>query len=584
VAGVPGPLEEDVLMSLVDSARRSRGLALVVTLATLLALLIPAAAHGEAPPAVEKIQILDISDWHGQIDPLNGIGGAAALATYFDLERANYDNNLTLTAGDDVGATPPISAFFEDVPAILAQRLMGIQVGTFGNHNFDAGLDRLQDQIDLARSNKPSVVGEPFKYVSANLSNRNQNLQHMQDYALFNYQGVVVAVIGITNEEAPTLVFPGNFGTMTPTDGVAAAMAAKADAAVAGATVFIAITHKGLRGFDGAARPFGELIDFANGVSGFDLIVGDHTDIQFAGEVNGQWVIENRSKGLTYSKTVLNVNRATGEVAVDSHAFVTPTAAAVTPDPEVVAMRQPFFDALAPIFSTVIGESDVRIPRADSCGTSNGRTCESLVGDVITDAMRLTYTTDFAITNSGGIRDNLTCDSGYLTGFCPVYTPPPWLITRGEAQAVLPFGNQTVTLQVTGAELKSILERGVSAMPAVDGRFAQVSGLCFTYDITAAVGSRVVSAVHQAVDGSCTGGAVDLTAGTSYEVAMNDFMVAGGDGYPNFFSRAVTRNVMVNDLADWITANSPLSPDIQGRIVCTDANGLLTAPNCPVTL
>jgi 2',3'-cyclic-nucleotide 2'-phosphodiesterase (5'-nucleotidase family) len=565
------------------SARRSRGPAVLFAVATFVGLLMPAAVQADPPPAVTQIQILDISDWHGQIDPLNGIGGAAALSTYFDTERANYENNLTLTAGDDVGATPPISSFFEDVPAILAQRLMGIQVGTFGNHNFDSGLDRLQDQIDLARSNKPSVVGDPFKYVSANLSNRNQNLRHVKDYALFNYKGVVVAVIGVTNEEAPTLVFPGNFGTMVPTDGVAAAMAAKADAEAAGATVFIAITHKGLRGFDSGLQPFGELIDFANGVSGFDVIFGDHTDIQFAGPVNGQWVVENRSKGVSYSKTVLDVNKQAGTVAVSSHAFVTPTAASVAPDPDVLAMRQPFFDALAPIFSVVIGESAIRIPRADLCGQSAGRTCESLIGDVLTDSMRLTYGVDFAITNSGGIRDNLTCDSGYAAGFCPTYTPPPWVITRGETQAVLPFGNQVVTLEVNGAELKTILERGVSAMPAVDGRFAQVSGLCLTYEITAVAGSRVTGGVWQAADGSCTGPVVDLTAGTTYEIAMNDFMVSGGDGYPNFFSRAVTRDIMVNVLSDWITANSPLSPAAQGRIVCTDANGA-TAPNCPVVL
>lgn len=575
-------------MPLVDSAPRSRGLALLVALATLITLLLPAGVQGVKPPDVVQIQVLDISDWHGQIDPVNvfgvgDIGGAAALSTYFDIERAGFENNLTLTAGDDVGASPPISSFFEDVPAILAQRLMGIQVGTFGNHNFDAGLDRLQDQIDLARSNKPNVVGEPFKYVSANLSNRNQNLRHVKDYALFNYRGVVVAVIGITNEEAPTLVFPGSFGTMTPTDGVAAAMAAKADAEAAGATVFIAITHKGLRGFDESAQPFGELVDFANGVSGFDLIFGDHTDIQFAGTVNGQWVVENRSKGVSYSKTVLNVTRATGDVAIGSHAFVTPLSAAVTPDPDVLAMRQPFFDALAPIFSVVIGQSDVRVPRTDSCGRFDGRLCESLVGNVVTDSMRLTYATDFAITNSGGLRDNLTCDSGDTDGFCPTYTPPPWVITRGMAQAVLPFGNQTVTLEVNGAELKTMLENGVSAMPGANGKFPQVSGLCFTYDITAPASSRVTGAVWQAGDGSCTGPAVDLTAGSTYEIATNDFVVSGGDGYPNFFSRAVTRNIMVNDVSDWISDNSPLSPDLQGRITCVRIFNL-AGPACPVTL
>ena len=71
-------------------------------------------------------------------------------------------------------------------------------------------------------------------------------------------------------------------------------------------------------------------------------------------------------------------------------------------------------------------------------------------------------------------------------------------------------------------------------MPAVDGRYPQVSGLCFTYDISAPAGSRVRSAVRQAVDGSCTGAAVDLTTASTYKIAENDFMACGGDGYPVF--------------------------------------------------
>ena len=60
-------------------------------------------------------------------------------------------------------------------------------------------------------------------------------------------------------------------------------------------------------------------------------------------------------------------------------------------------------------------------------------------------------------------------------------------------------------------------------------------------------------------------------------------MASGGDGYPNFFSRATTQDIMDQVLADYITANTPISPAIQGRITCTDSNGA-TAPNCPVIL
>jgi 2',3'-cyclic-nucleotide 2'-phosphodiesterase (5'-nucleotidase family) len=125
-----------------------------------------------------------------------------------------------------------------------------------------------------------------------------------------------------------------------------------------------------------------------------------------------------------------------------------------------------------------------------------------------------------------------------------------------------------------------MLENGVSSMPGANGRFPQVAGLCFTYDIEAAVGSRVTSAVRQAADGTCTGAAIDLTDASTYMIAENDFMVSGGDGYPFFTPRVTTQNIMDQVLADYIVANTPISPVIQGRIKCFDANPG-SGNNCP---
>jgi len=195
--------------------------------------------------------------------------------------------------------------------------------------------------------------------------------------------------------------------------------------------------------------------------------------------------------------------------------------------------------------------------------------------------MRDTYGTDFAITNSGGLRADLTSPTtDNPADFCPPYTPPPYPISRGQVLTVLPFGNVVVTLSIDGAELKTMLENGVSQMPAVAGRFPQVSGLCFTYDISAPAGSRVTGAVHAALDGSCTGGPVDLTAGATYKIAENDFMASGGDGYPNFASRMTTQDIMDQVLADYIAGSSPISPAIQGRVVCTTGG----SPACPVVV
>ena len=99
----------------------------------------------------------------------------------------------------------------------------------------------------------------------------------------------------------------------------------------------------------------------------------------------------------------------------------------------------------------------------------------------MTDAMRDRYGTDFAITNPGGLRAELTCpDPDLADDFCRPPDGGDLEITDGQVLTVLPFGNSVVTLTVTGDELKGHLERGVSALPGIGGRSAQVSGLCFT--------------------------------------------------------------------------------------------------------
>lgn len=561
---------------------RSGSRRLLLTIAAIAAVvlsLVPmaGAAPGKNPPqgGVVELQIIQYSDWHGQLDPISifgegTFGGAAQLATYFKQEEANNPNTLIITGGDDFGASPPLSSFFEEAPAVLAQNLMGTDVSALGNHNFDKGVDHLQEMVNLAE----------YTYLGANLFDAAGNLQTdvdgIEPYKLFHFPGIKVAVIGVTNEEAPTLVFPGSFGNIVIGDAAEAAQEIRDDLARQGVDVFILISHKGLRTTD---PDTGELIDLANAVEGFDLVLGDHTDVKFADTINGALVVENRSKGRTYSRITLEIQAGSGGVLSKSVEFVDPVSADVTPDPGVEALLQPFRDQLGPILNTVVGDSTVEIPRADACGRPDGRLCESLVGNVATDAMRLTYGTDFAITNAGGLRASLTCPTADVaTDFCPAFTPPPYPITQGQVLTVLPFGNVVATTMVDGAELKQFLENGVSSMPGANGRFAQVSGLCFTYDIGAAPGSRVMGAVRQAADGSCTGAPVDLSAGSVYSLAINDFMASGGDGYPVVIAKATTRDFMDQVLADFIEAQGTISPSIQGRINCVGATCPVVSP------
>jgi 2',3'-cyclic-nucleotide 2'-phosphodiesterase (5'-nucleotidase family) len=407
---------------------------------------------------------------------------------------------------------------------------------------------------------------------------------------IFTIDGIKVGLVGFTNDDAPTLVSPTAFPPFIVTNSLDAVNKRAAQLRKQQKiSVVVAIGHLGAT--DGTlTNPTGPLLDLADHVTGVDAVIGDHTDFQvISTRPNGVLVAENRSKGIRFTRVRLLFDTSLKTVVYKTADFHKPWDIGVTPDPAIQARINDLNAQLAPILGTVIGSSSKFIPRTDQCGNTAGRTCESLVGNVVTDAMRTKYSSigvQFAITNSGGLRADLTCPTtDNPNDFCPSYTPPPYLITRGQVLTVLPFGNIVVTLSVNGAELKTMLENGVSKMPAVDGRFPQVSGLCFTYDIVAPAGSRVTGAVFANPDGTCSANPVDLTAAATYKIAENDFMASGGDGYPFFTPRITTQDIMDQVTADYITANSPVSPAVQafpnGRINCADSNGVGVAPDCP---
>jgi 2',3'-cyclic-nucleotide 2'-phosphodiesterase (5'-nucleotidase family)/predicted AlkP superfamily phosphohydrolase/phosphomutase len=547
------------------------------------------------PGRWKTITILDISDYHGQLVPLSEaadnlastgasnpvfpIGGAAFLKPWFDLYRAEAPGgSITMAAGDSVGATPPISSFFGDTPTIELMNMMGFSADGLGNHNFDKGSAYLRNTL---------IPLADFPYLSSNIVDaQGRTPAEWSPSTVFSFAGVKLGLVGFSNEDIPSLIFPGGLDPFHVEARLSRVQAEVNRLRTNGVNTIVVMGHDGATAGT-LTNPTGPLIDLANALTGVDAVIGDHTDFQvISNQLNEPLVTENRSKGIRFTRIRLVVDTRTKAVVYKTADFHKPWNIGVTPDPAIQARIDELNAQLGPIFNTLVGNSTKFIPRADQCANSAGRTCESLVGNVTTDSMRTTYNTDFAITNSGGLRADLTCPTtDNASDFCPAYTPPPFPITRGQVNTVLPFGNIVVTLSVNGAELKTMLENGVSAMPAVNGKFPQVSGLCFTYDIALAAGSRVTGAVRGAADGACTATPLDLTSGTTYTIAINDFMVNGGDGYPNFASRATSRDIMDQVLADYISANTPIGPVVRaapaGRINCADSNGA-TAPNCPV--
>jgi 2',3'-cyclic-nucleotide 2'-phosphodiesterase (5'-nucleotidase family)/predicted AlkP superfamily phosphohydrolase/phosphomutase len=538
-------------------------------------ILYPLLANGGS---LREVAFLDISDYHGQLTPLSassdsfeeegafapsaGVGGAAFLKPWFDLYRAEAPGlMLTITAGDAIGATPPISSFFKDLPTIQAMNAMGFDADGLGNHNFDRGIDHLTGEI---------IPIAEFPYLAVNWVDEQGNPpQEWAPAATFEIDGAKVALIGFSNSDIPDLTFPGATGPYTVVNPIAPVNDVAAQMRGEGVHAVVVMGHSGATGGD-LTNPIGPLVDIADGLTGVDALVGDHTDMQvLATRPNGVLLVENRSKGVVFTRLRLVIDINTGDVVYKTADFHQPWTIGITPDPTIQAQLDDLNTQLQPILGTQIGVSTVPIPRADSCGTENGRTCESLEGNVVTDAMRTTYDADVALTNSGGLRADLTCPAeDQPDDFCPADLPAN-AITRGTVLNVLPFGNVVSTVEISGAELKTMLENGVSAMPEPAGAFPQISGLCMTYDITAEPGSRVTSVVRQADDGSCTTEELDLTDAATYLLATNDFVAAGGDGYPDLSGRATTREVMDEVVAAYITDAGTISPEIQGRIVCT---------------
>lgn len=580
-----------------------RAIDLAPTIAFLLGIPGPENARGKilygvtsaSPSQYKEITLLQISDYHGQLIPLSEasdsvgptfqIGGAAVLKSWFDWYRAEAkDGSLTMSGGDSIGATPPISAFFGDKPTVEIMDLMGFSLDGIGNHNFDKGQDYFKTQI-IPLSKHP--------FLSSNIFEANGTVpKEWAKSKVFTIGGVKVGVIGFSNPDIPQLVNPQFFMPLQVKDPAPRVNAEAKRLRSQGVKTIIAIGHLGdtlgattpqqPKPNPSVAGPGGPLTDLAlqlapPGASSknyVDVLMGDHSDFQVSAlGYHNMLITENRSRGIRFTRVRLTIDAKTGRVAYRTADWHRPWGIGVTPDGAIQAKVDALNAQLGPILSTVIGSSTVVIPRADACGNSLGRVCESRLGDLVSDALRKTYNVDFAITNSGGLRADLTCPTtDNPQDFCPDYTPPPFQISRGQVLTVLPFGNIVVTVNVTGKQLKDQLENGVF-LTGPQGRFPQVSGLCFTYDLSQPPGSRV-TAVFRADDNGCTTTAVDLSETAKYSLAENDFMGFGGDGYLFLADKVQTRDIMDEVLADYIKSHTPVNPQIQGRSKCT-------GPGCP---
>ena len=156
------------------------------------------------------VPVIGLTDFHGQLEPttmtIDGrnvpVGGAAQLATMFDEEAAQLPGTSFLFAsGDNVGASPANSGLLQDKPAIDVENAWGLEATSYGNHEFDYGIDRLQ--MHQARANFPFLGANIVDEVTL------QNPDWVQGTHVFDYGNLRIGVIGIELKDTPELVSAG---------------------------------------------------------------------------------------------------------------------------------------------------------------------------------------------------------------------------------------------------------------------------------------------------------------------------------------------------------------------------------------
>ena len=516
------------------------------------------------------ISVVGLTDFHGQLESTTtvvdgrnvAVGGAAFLATMFDEEAAHLPGQtLLLASGDNVGASPPNSALLDDMPAIDVENAWGLDATSYGNHEFDYGVTRLQ--AHQARAN--------FPFVAANIVDEVTGVapDWIKTSAVFTINGIQVGVIGADVKNTPELVSAGNTAGLAFLDEAERIHMESEKLLAQGVKVQIVVIHNGANsganatGNTPGANWAGPIIDIVNQLQDttIDLVLAGHTH-RIANTMVGHIpVAEGVNAGGSYSVGQMIVKG--GDVVWTGTATRVAVDLGVAQRADVKAIVDDANAQTAVLRNQVIGTQSIDIVRDPA------RLLESAMGNLVADATRAKYPgVDAAFTNSGGLRANI------------LMTPPsaselPGEITWGEVFAVLPFGNRTVIETITGAQLQAALTNGFQ--PSCDptfaggtGRSPQVSGLVVTYTCTATTPSTpVVTAMYKAPDGP-SGTLTPIGPADPVRIVTNDFMFTGGDGYTMLAAGTDVLqpgDALLDVVVDYIAAHSPVAPVVEGRLV-----------------
>ena len=513
----------------------------------------------------KAVQVLQLSDLHGAIEVGTSFG-AALLASNWAADRTANAATVALSSGDNIGAAPPISGSFEELPTIEALNLAKLDVSTFGNHEHDRSLEHVNKVI--GKSDFQWVVSN---YNPDSLAVLKSDAKQAKNYTIIDRGGVKIGIVGANTSETIEQVFPGNLDykdasgakkTIDISPSVAGVNSAIAEAKAAGAEIVIALIHQGwLENADGTAK--GQLNTLASQIKGAVGIFGGHSHQTYASVIPGSARVapvvlgQTRNSGVEYTRTQICIRN--GKVVGQSVQHVLKAALATintgvvstvtTQDATAAAMVKGYKDQLTAKLDVKIGQVSGTFPRGGTPAVE--RSGETPMGNYIADLMRAKYKTDFALQNGGGIRDTFPAKTYIPADTTLVRTGTGALdVTLGDAFTVFPFGNQVATTVVTGENLWKALENGVGGNYPGDGRFPQISGFKFSFDASKPLGSRIVTVTK-------TDGTPIAKDSKVYTLTTLDYVIYGGDGYLNVFSpvEAKVKGALLDIFVDALKAD-----------------------------
>jgi 5'-nucleotidase len=560
------------------------------------------AGRGGAASAVE-VKLIAFNDFHGNIEPPKlavdhpapgegatrvPAGGAAYLASAIDALRQQNPNNLVVSAGDMIGASPLVSALFLDEPTIHAMNLIKVDYNAVGNHEFDRGRQELvrmqKGGCEKHGSRTPCAVepfpGARFSYLAANtVAEAGGTL--FPAYAVRRFgsgrRQVKVGIIGMTLKETPTLVTPSGVAGLAFRDEAETVNALVPRLKAEGADAIVLLIHQGVYsklgyndqscgGIEGDLVPILERLDPA-----VDAVVSGHTHNAYVcdyGRVDPARPVLLTSAGrygTLVTDITLTIDPAAGRVIakraenriVQGESFtnargVTPVTNAVpgfAPRADVAALVARYAAAAEPVAARPVGRLAAPAVRAANDAG------EHVLGNLIADA-QLAATSgpgagnaQIAFMNPGGVRADIVPAADGAVSF-------------GQLFAAQPFANMLVVKSMTGRQVRAVLEQQfASGTNTAQNPYilSPSHNVRFAYDLGRPAGQRIVALT---VDGQ------PVRDDAVYRVAMNSFLASGGDNFTVFREGTEPLGGVpdVDALETYIAARPSLALPALGRV------------------